>query len=59
MRSCLPSFAMPTHARSGVGRSLGFSNVFCDLANLIGGDPEIEQTARALVRARRIGEIVV
>ena len=56
----LPAEFRDAYARDEWGRQVArVLDALCDIANLIGGNPVIEQKARALVRARRIGEITV
>ena len=56
----LPAEFRDAYAREEWGRQVArVLDALCDIANLIGGNPVIEQKARALVRARRIGEITV
>ncbi len=56
----LPADFRDAYLRDEWGRQVArVLDALCDIANLIGGNPVIEQKARALVRARRIGEITV
>ncbi len=56
----LPAEFRDAYPRDEWGRQVArVLDALCDIANLIGGNPVIEQKARALVRARRIGEITV